>query len=380
MRYSDEHDYHQLAVSLLHEHTFALEDATPTAYRPPGYPVAIALAYLVAERPLLAKLENVLSLLAAGLALCTIASRIHAGAAPVTPFLLLAYPLLGYAASLLYPQVLGCLLLCATTLCLTSEPLSRLRSALAGAIYGYLILAIPSFVLILPIFSAYVLFRRDLTRLAGFGRALLFSSVAVLIVAPWTARNYFDFHTLIPVSANSGLNLFLGNSARTTANSGVIDADVISLCKRARADMNGIELDRALSLCATDWIRENPGSAAKLYAAKVVNYFNFRNELATKNASSSWSDWLLFATYYPLLSVAAVRLFVIRRFPLSNVEVLIYLLYLGNAFISAIYFTRIRFRIPFDFLLIAVVAGFIATRWDLWRARSGKGASGNLIL
>ena len=34
----------------------------------------------------------------------------------------------------------------------------------------------------------------------------------------------------------------------------------------------------------------------------------------------------------------------------------LYIIYFLNAFLSAIFFTRIRFRIPFDFVLIILVA------------------------
>jgi hypothetical protein len=183
------------------------------------------------------------------------------------------------------------------------------------------------------------------------------------MVTPWTLRNYLDFHAVIPVSANGGWNLFTGNSPDTTPNGSVISVDVISLCKRVQPGMSGNQVDAALGKCATDWITENPWSAAKLYIRKVINYFNFRNELATKNAAPAWTDWLLFCTYYPLLAVAIARAALFRRFPFRSTEALIYILYVANALISAIFFTRIRFRIPFDFLLLAIAAGFAGMCW-----------------
>ena len=39
-----------------------------------------------------------------------------------------------------------------------------------------------------------------------------------------------------------------------------------------------------------------------------------------------------------------------------------------NALVSAIFFTRLRFRIPFDFLLLAVNAAFVARCWAARRA------------
>jgi len=372
LQYSDESDYDQLARSLLHNHTFAFADGGPTSYRPPGYPAFIAVAYAVVERPATAKVENVLILMLAALALGIVAKRLHPNAASLTPFLILGYPLLIYAVSLLYPQVLGCLLLTVTIMLISAERLSARRAVVAGLVFGVLILAIPYFFLVLPVLAAYVLFRRDWRRAVRLRNAILMGVAAAFVVTPWTMRNYLEFHEMIPVSANGGWNLFVGNSAATTPNGSVASVNATSLCKRVRPDMDINQLDNALGKCAMDWISENPWAAMTLYLRKVINYFNFRNELATKSAESPWSDWLLFATYYPLLLIAIVRAALFRRFPLGKTETLIYILYFANAFISAIYFTRIRFRIPFDFLLIAVAASFLCSCWDARQVRNSS--------
>src|SRR5262249_6073598 len=101
-------------------------------------------------------------------------------------------------------------------------------------------------------------------------------------------------------------------------------------------------------------------------------YFNYRNDIATPGESAGWRDGLVFATYYPLLLLALLRAADARRHPLQRAEILIYVLYFLNAFVSAIFFPRLRFRIPFDFLLIAVNAAFLAR---CWAARSPAGAS-----
>jgi hypothetical protein len=48
-----------------------------------------------------------------------------------------------------------------------------------------------------------------------------------------------------------------------------------------------------------------------------------------------------------------------RRYRFSYPELLLYLIYFGNAFLSAMVYTRIRYRLPFDFLLIAMVSIFV---------------------
>jgi hypothetical protein len=366
LHYADEIDYEQEARAIIHQHAFAAADGKLTADRPPGYPIFIAAAYLIDERPLVAKIENSLTLLLATVLLGLAAARIHPRATVFTPYLVIAYPLLLYAASVLYPQVLGCLLLTATVLLLSGERVSLRGALAAGVIYGALILAIPYFLMLIPVFAGVIFLRAGATGSSRWLRVAVFTIVAAAVVVPWTVRNYVQFHEFIPVSTNSGKNLFVGNSPVTTPNSGRT-TDVIPLCKHLQEGMDEYQGDRAMGQCAIEWITQNPGAAAWLYVGKVVNYFNFRNEIATREVVAPWRDWLMFCTYYPLLALALARLALWRRFALTRLEVLIYVLYFVNGLVSAIYFTRIRFRIPFDFLLIALVAAFVCRLWDARR-------------
>jgi len=79
--------------------------------------------------------------------------------------------------------------------------------------------------------------------------------------------------------------------------------------------------------------------------------------------------------YGLLTSILVVRLALGRRDPLSSLEVLLLALYLGGGMAYAVYFTRIRFRLPFDWLLIVVDALFLArvlARW--WAGPAVPGA------
>ena len=70
-------------------------------------------------------------------------------------------------------------------------------------------------------------------------------------------------------------------------------------------------------------------------------------------------------TYCPLLLLFVIRLFRFRAYPLQSWEVLCYLLYLQAALCYAVFFPRIRYRLPYDYLLISVVAGYI---WNVAKA------------
>src|SRR5262249_25819010 len=266
-----------------------------------------------------------------------------------------------YASSVLYPQVAGCLLITLIVMLVTREPLRKRDAVLAGLAYGVLILAIPFFILLLPFVGVFMLIDRAGVRWRLLLPTVLMGCCAAAIVIPWTVRNYEQFHHFVPISTNNGRNLFIGNSPLTTPNSGVA-VDVLPLCSGVHAGMTEYDYDAAMRNCAVDWITQHPLDAARLYAGKVVNNFNYRNEMATPSQAADWHEWVELATYYPLLLIALLRLATARRHPLHRTEVLVYMLYFANAFVAAVFFTRLRFRIPFDFLLIAINAAFL-TRW-----------------
>lgn len=105
-----------------------------------------------------------------------------------------------------------------------------------------------------------------------------------------------------------------------------------------------------------------------LYGRKLLYWFAPRNQLVSdrlvpggSGAGPGWlRDGLMVLGYGLLMSILAVRLALARRLPFSSLEVLLLVLYLGGGMAYAVYFTRIRSRLPFDWLLIAVDALFLA--------------------
>ena len=363
LRYLDERTYVGLAERLLDHGAYVGPDLVSTASRPPGWPLVLAGTFLLDRNPLLPKLLNVLALAGAVLLLMRFTSREEPRAAPLVGWLAVCFPLFAYAASTLYPQILGSLgLVAAVGLAARPTP----RSAVgAGPLFGALALLVPSFALLVPVLVAWIAWSaRRAAPAAAFALAF------VLVVAPWTARNAVRLGAFVPISTNGGLNLLMGNSAQTSPTAGV-NIERSEFQKPPGVDEVG--LDRVFRDRAVAWITSNPGDAFVLYLGKVANHFNFRNELATSAEASPWKDWLMAATYLPLLAVALVRIPLWRRIPPGPFEALCHVIYFSNAFASAVFFTRIRFRIPFDLLLVAMVASFLPKALDAWRARVARG-------
>lgn len=83
----------------------------------------------------------------------------------------------------------------------------------------------------------------------------------------------------------------------------------------------------------------------------------------------------MIVTYGPLLLLLVFRLLFSIRFPLSEEESYLAGFYLLNALFAAVFFSRIRFRLPVDWLMLLLDAGMITSiisrlssaDWQQWR-------------
>jgi hypothetical protein len=70
--------------------------------------------------------------------------------------------------------------------------------------------------------------------------------------------------------------------------------------------------------------------------------------------------------------LVVVRLALWRRRPLSRPERLLLLVYGYNVFVAALFFTRIRFRLPFDVALLMLAILAIEPVVDAFRRRTER--------
>ena len=97
-----------------------------------------------------------------------------------------------------------------------------------------------------------------------------------------------------------------------------------------------------------------------LYLEKTANYFSFRDQLAGSAQPSPLQSAVLAASFLPVLALVAVRLVRVRGRPLTKDELLLIGLFLLSSLFMAVFFTRVRFRLPLDALAIAVAAAALS--------------------
>ncbi|WP_437669820.1 hypothetical protein [Sorangium sp. So ce131] len=367
LRYYDEREYFKIASYLADRGEYTLNRDGPTAFRPPGYPALIAALLLSGAGVVLIRFANFV-LLAGSLLLTHHLVKRAAGvrAGLIAVGLALAYPVFFYTAGTLYPQTVAAFLLVLSLALLfrgagaaDPAPLPRgagrarlWSAALAGVAMGALTLVVPTFLFLLPLL--FLLLWPDLRS------AVVAAAALVAVVGAWSVRNYLAFDSFVLVSSNSGLNFLLGNSEQATGGSGV-NVDISHhLRDAAAAGLNEIERDAYLRSQGVRYVLENKLDALGLYFSKVLHYFAFRNQLATEGEGAGWQDLVMLATYGPLLLLFVARLALFRRFPLLPLEKRLVAIYVASAFAHAVFFSRIRFRLPLDLLLIAVDAIFLA--------------------
>jgi 4-amino-4-deoxy-L-arabinose transferase-like glycosyltransferase len=353
--YPDECDYSDLAQNLAATGVFTLDGQHQTAYRPPGYPVFLAALAFFGGGIVHFRLMNYLAL---AVVLCCVyrilKEQSTSLAACLGTLMVIGYPLAFYTAGTLYPQTLAAALFLLALFFSTRRQMKSLDYFLCGLFMGCLLLTVPSFSFVLVVFAVWLLLVPPKRASKVWG---VFLFPIFLLLGTWTLRNYLVFHTFVFISTNSSGMLLGGNFEDPTSDAGRrVEFDKY----RAEAESLGeIERERYYQAKAIEYMLAHKADTVRLYFLKLLDYFNYHNNLVTKGVTSPVTDLVLMLSYGPPLLLFILRLALAKLLKLSPFEILLATIYLSNAFVSAIFIPRIRYRLPFDFLLIMLAALFL---------------------
>ena len=368
VRFPDEQDYINIAKNVYLGNGFSGTEGNPTASRPPALPFLIAFGYHLDLGVYFVKALNALSIALSGLFLAVILSRYFPKAVWLPLSLMLGNPLIMFSSSLVVPQSIGTFLLLLLVFIFIQDEKRFLHWLVAGVVCGLLLSIIPAFLLTLPALFFAGLLKSKLSLANQFQRLIWIVVTCSICLSPWTIRNYEELGKLTPFSTQGGYNLILAYSENSTATSGV-EIDLSEYINDEFYSMGEVERDSYLFSEATSWMKDNPGRVIKLYFGRVLNYFASSNRLGKNSESSDIRSWILFLSYYSLLILALLRIPLLYIFALRREEIFLWVIYFGNAFTSAIFLTRIRYRSPFDALLILMVSFTLCYLYQLWKIR-----------
>lgn len=115
-----------------------------------------------------------------------------------------------------------------------------------------------------------------LASLPGF---MVTTSLIILLIAPWTVRNYQAFGTFVPLNTNAGYAFFWGNHPIYGTNFvGILPGDgptYLDLIPSELRPLNEAELDRALLKRGIGFVEADPVRYLLLSLSRTREYFKF---------------------------------------------------------------------------------------------------------
>jgi hypothetical protein len=190
----------------------------------------------------------------------------------------------------------------------------------------------------------------------------LATAVVVLLILPWTIRNYRAFGVATPLNTNAGFAFFWGNHPIYGTNFvGILPADGPSyqdLIPPALLTLNEAELDRALLKDGLQFVVDDPVRYLLLSLSRTREYFKFWPSPESGLASNltrvaSFGLLLPFMLHGLFLSLRTWPAQTWRRRAALALFYLFILVYTG---IHLLTWTLIRYRLPVDALLILFAA------------------------
>lgn len=357
-RFGDEQVYLDLGRNLSEFSIYSKDGLHLTSERPPGYPFFLSAVFSLGGDIFAIRISQVAFFSMSLIILHRILVQWDFGSAgPIAATLTFCYPALLYTTATIYPQSLTTFLFLLATYLGIAKRINWGRFLSCGFVFGLLAITTPIFLVTLPCFllAPWILDHRR-----KFLPALLFLFTTIALLTPWSVRNYDVFDRFILISSNSGLNLILGNSDFAEPNIGTLTDIKKYRVVAAANSTNTAEYDASLRTQAVEWIRDNKSAAAVLYLKKFLNYFNYRNQLASESQESSLKNAVMFLTYYPLLFLAISQILFGNRHKSRLLEIYMATCYLLLALFYAVFFTRIRFRLPLDWFLICFSALYLS--------------------
>ena len=380
----DEVSYHNLAIRVLDGHGFSFgkpwwpgTDANePTAHWSYLYTLYLAAVYSVfGQHPLLARLiQSVLVGVLMPWLLFRISCRVVANRdgpwgqtgldqgqkiGLVTAAIAGVYAYFFYYAAALITEsfyivsILWCFDL---AIQISQSKDNRLgRWLLLGLALGVTVLLRQLFLLFVPFLLLWLWWARH----PRLGLLLLPPGVILVMMLPWTVRNYLAFEQFVPLNTNSGHAFFWGNHPwygtqfvpilPTAAYYAMIPEDL------AAQELNEAAMDAALLKRGIAFVLDDPGRYVLLSLSRIPSYFVFWPS-ADSSMVSNVSRVGSFGLFLPLMVYGLIRSFNYHftslRQRLASPFFLFYLFILIYTAMHVLSWTLIRYRIPVDAILV----------------------------
>lgn len=213
------------------------------------------------------------------------------------------------------------------------DNLSYSNTALSAFLLGLAFLVRTSLGIALLVITVFEILNRR------YKHALLFAFIFILVLTPWTVRNYQHYHALIPANLAGGIDILAGN------HDGAI-GELIELPERISkkyADLNPVESDRAMLKDSVAFILSHPLQFIKLTFLRLSMYFSFARP-------TGW--WFHLSGMEQMLTVLSSALYSVVLFTLGLSGVILSIKKTFNGRVALM--TVLFFSMPLSIIFIIV--------------------------
>ena len=363
----DRDAYLAIAKNLLDGHGFCSTISQPTAFRPPLYPLMVAICLRVGGLAVLGITQVILGTVTVWLTwqlagMCRLSRRVGL----VATFLVAVDPLLiEYTTQPMTETLSAFLVTVLLWRTLKGKP-SISKSIAVGAIFGLAVLCRPSIWAFGGLASGIWMIVTLVGRASSSSSAVRRSRVVslafacgvstLLVVSPWVIRNVIQFGRPIFMTTHGGYTLLLGNNERfydevvskddrvAWSATGLTEWQAENERRLSAMEISRLDepaRDRQLASFARDWITSNPLRFVQCSILRFQRFWALRP--STSNSTvPTWLVQLVGAFYLGVFTLALVGLLRLRNRIICfwTVPVMI----LSLTFVHLVYWSNARMR------------------------------------
>jgi 4-amino-4-deoxy-L-arabinose transferase-like glycosyltransferase len=186
----------------------------------------------------------------------------------------------------------------------------------AGALAGVLALTRPELFGVVALLPLAFRLRGMPWRRALTGTAIVLGA-GLLVLAPWTARNYAVQHRIVPVSTGTGFNLLGANNPYSVTFANVLctrEEIRWKLIDRTRLEtMNEADFDRELTRRALGYMLDHPGQTLRRMGSRTLAYWWAKPKMISHDRVRGWAAMIGMSLVLPLFLLGLAAAWPLRR-------------------------------------------------------------------
>ena len=280
------------------------------------------------------------------------------------------YPPLVYYSVKLTPTVFVTFFIgLAILLLLKLEKSENIMALIAGSIIGVSILMNPITFALLPALLIWYLWKKPIT----LKTLVLIILATLIILSPWTIRNYSIHHRIVPVTTQFSKNFWIGNNINATGtdyyrvthgrpdNMVLVTNTIPRRIKNVLSRLSETERSDYFLEQGIEFIKHNTGRFSILLLKKAFYFWWFTPRDINGSPDALRYRTMYIAFYVPLLILGFIGIILAMKKPYLKRSLLpvILIMIIASTYILT-HVGLARYRVPVEALLIIFASGAIA--------------------